>query len=88
MKIKECYDTEGWYDRYTIVFKDSRPNPDPNNPHRRLYMCLGMNDTPENPSFGISQFGECILGKHLGKKIAFNDLPDNIQIHVNRRMLE
>jgi len=86
MKIKGCYDTEDWFERYTIVFKENRPNP--KNPNRRLYMCLSMNDLPEHPSLGISQFGKCIIGKHLGKKIAFNDLPDKIQIHVNRRMLE
>lgn len=85
MKIKDCYDSGSWVERYTIVFKESRPNP--KNPHRRLYLCLGMNDTPEHPSYGISQFSECIIGNHLGKKIAFDDLPDNIQIHVNRRML-
>jgi hypothetical protein len=67
-------------DHYTVVLsKDWTANPG-------FSSCLGFNDNPEHPAFGISQMSECRLGRHLGKKIKFTDLPKELQRHVIRRL--
>ena len=73
-------------DRYTVVYLDewrhqssygcgSGDCKDCYGP--RLYQYLGMNDLPFHPSYGIAQHGECVIGRHLGKRIAFANLPED-----------
>lgn len=50
-------------------------------------MGLGVSKDPDGP-LGFSQWGEYVLGDHLGKKIDFTDLPENVQKHVLERMEE
>ena len=65
-----------WCDRYTVVyletkFVDAR--------HGRGYQFIGMNSEPFHPQ-GFGQHGEVFrLGKHLGKRIKFADLPGKCQ---------
>ena len=71
-----CYDNEGkTADRYTVVFT------------RGKYTYLGMNAHPFHPQ-GIGQHGEWRKGEnaidrptygHLGKKISFDQLPEECQ---------
>lgn len=49
--------------------------------------CLGLSDNPRHPQ-GFSQFSVCQEGKHLGKKINFNDLSEHIQKHIISRLTE
>jgi hypothetical protein len=68
------YDSEGEVDRYTVVFMDTpacRENP-------KLLCCLGMNGSPFHPQ-GIGQHSGAMIGRHLGKRIRFADLPEDCQ---------
>ena len=48
--------------------------------------CLGFNEIPWSPNMGISMFSECMEGNHLGKRIAWSDLPEKLQNHVLARL--
>ncbi len=77
MKITAIYDNGGeTIDRYTIVFNEAWGS---------LTMCLGLSDNPDHPQ-GFSQFNGCQDGPHLGKQIHFEDLSENIQMHIHERI--
>jgi hypothetical protein len=81
MKIIKVYDNGGkTFDRYTVIVNERRLDNG-----KLLYQCLGLSGDPTHPQ-GFSQWGECLMGKHLGKEIWFNDLPDNIRSHVFERL--
>ena len=69
----KVYDKEGRsLDRYTVVFLEcpgSRPG---------LYVCLAMSGDPFWPQ-GFCQHSEALIGSHLGKPIAFEELPADCQ---------
>lgn len=81
-KILAVYDNEGkTFDRYTVVLTHSyEPREDKN-----IYTSLGLSFNPSSPQ-GFSQFGDCILGNHLGKKITFSSLPKTIKGHIKGRL--
>lgn len=67
-----CYDIgESANDRYTVVYMDS---PEP----RGMFQCLGMNAHPFHPQ-GFGQHSAATIGHHLGKRVAFADLPQDCQ---------
>ena len=69
MKNLNVYDNGGkTLDRYTAVFLKSKYKVQ----GQWWYDCLGMSTDPFN---GFGQHGQCQLGRHLGKKIDFNELP-------------
>jgi hypothetical protein len=73
----KCYDNGGdSFDRYTVVFNDLKEQPN-------VYEYVGMSSNPFSPS-GFCQHGVCIVGKHLGKRIAFSSLPDDCKVVVRR----
>jgi len=74
------YDCEKMYDRYTVVFDDI----DRHVGNIPLYTCLCMSSNPNSP-LGLSEHSTCMLGKHLGKRIDYNDLPGEIKDHVRNR---
>ena len=79
--IIAVYDNPEFADRYTVVldragWSTSAPN---------LHPSLGLSENPDSPQ-GFSQFSECFLGDHLGRKIEFEDLPENVREHVRRRL--
>ena len=79
--LKAVYDNGGQtVDRYTVILSEGDAIP-PRVP------CLGLSDNPDSPQ-GFSQYGECLEGEHLGKKISFEDLPENVQEYVKRRLEE
>lgn len=43
---------------------------------RKAYVFVGMSQNPFHPQ-GIGQHGECEIGRHLGKRIRFADLPED-----------
>jgi hypothetical protein len=68
----KCYDNETKLDRYTVVYLDE-PEHRPN-----TYSGRGMSENPCSPSgFGCSVI--VTPGRHLGKRISFNDLPPPVQ---------
>lgn len=76
MDIYKIYDNGGkTIDRYTIVTQPSYSND--------LWECLGVDSVGGT---GFSQWGECKLGRHLGKEIKFNELPKETQDHVLERL--
>jgi hypothetical protein len=89
MKILAIYDNQGkTIDRYTVVFDEKRLVDLPVMPkfhNKYLYMCLNLSVDPTH-YMGVSQFSEGLLGRHLGKKIQFNDLSADLQKHIEMRM--
>lgn len=66
-----CYDNGGkTFDRYSVVFMDF--------PEGRLFFGVGMSYDPFSPC-GFGQHGLFKPGKHLGKRIAFADMPADCQ---------
>lgn len=73
----KCFDNEGkTIDRYTVIFTGRFAG------HLKgIYFILGMSAWPFHPQ-GFGQHGElehCHVGKHLGKRIKFQDLPADCQ---------
>lgn len=62
-------------DRYTVVFLDQKENKQTTLP---VYACLGMNGRPYHPQ-GFCQHSPATLGRHLGKRISFMELPADCQ---------
>ena len=73
MEIAKVYDNSGQtFDRYTIIFKEHSE-------------ALGLSNNCDSPQ-GFSQFGVAIEGRHLGRQIAFADLPENVRLHIYERI--
>lgn len=75
-----CHDNGGeTIDRYTVVYL--------NQPEHQVntFTCLAMNAAPFHPQ-GFGQHSSAMLGRHLGKRIAFTDLPADCQKLVNRNL--
>ena len=73
-KVK-CYDNGGkTADRYTVVYLELVSG-------LRYYNAVGMSCAPFHPQ-GVGQHCTAQLGRHLGKRIAFDDLPDDCKILV------
>jgi hypothetical protein len=76
-------------DRYTVVFmnradwgftaKYIRET------GRDFYPSLGMSSAPFHPQ-GFGQHSECKVGKHLGKRIPFTELPEDCRKLVRRQL--
>jgi len=70
------------YDRYTVVFTGNYDKDIPG--YGKSYQYVGMSSSPSHPQ-GFCQHGECphIIDwptyGHLGKKIRFEDLPEDCQ---------
>lgn len=72
MNIK-CYDNGGkTFDRYTVIYMD-----DPERGHN-LFSSVGMSEHPFHPQ-GFGQHGAARPGRHLGKRIKFEELPVDCQ---------
>ena len=79
MKNVRIYDNggESW-DRYTAVYMNAKL-PDGS------YEARGMSAKPFHPQ-GFGQMGAAKCGKHLGKRISFDELPADCQKLVLRDM--
>jgi len=76
-EIKSIWDNEGeTADQYTVIL---------NSKTGRYYDSIGLSSNPGHPQ-GFSQWGEALEGNHLGKKITWNKLPDNVKRHVIMRL--
>jgi hypothetical protein len=72
MKYRIYDSGEKHFDRYTMVYLDTR------SPRTGFYDCFGMSDRPSHPQ-GFGQHSSCQLGRHLGKVITLDQLPDECQ---------
>ena len=80
MNIRSIWDNEGEsFDRYTVVLDELHGNDDD------IFSCLSMSSDPTHPA-GFSQFCSCMEGKHLGKKLDLDELPENIRKHIEVRL--
>ena len=78
-KIK-IYDNNGkTFDRYTIIYMGI-PVLGQNN----LYECFGCSENPFHPQ-GFGMHSQATPGKHLGKRICFNQLPINVQKYLTQK---
>ena len=78
MENLRIYDNGGeTFDRYTVVLLNEK--------HGRFYDCIGLSDNCDRPD-GFSQYCTCEDGRHLGKKIKFTELPENVQKHNELRL--
>ena len=79
--VCRIYDTgpDGAFDRYTVAFKSYRVEG-----YGMVYPYLASSDHPFHPQ-GFGQHGESsvfLTGKHLGRRIAFDNLPPDVQTFV------
>jgi hypothetical protein len=76
----KVYDNGGEsFDRYTVVLDEPGTNRGDD------FMALGLSDNPGHPQ-GFSQFTTAQDGPHLGKRIKFADLPDEVRKHAVVRL--
>lgn len=80
MRVFDLGDVVG--ERFTICFNYRVPTPAL---PIKTALSLSMNC---DSLLGISQWGEVVIGEHLGKEIKFSALPQHIQDHVVQRYLE
>lgn len=89
-RIRKIWDNGGeTCDRYSITFdlynpKNGKWEAWSDYPDGRL-VCLGLSSYPEHPQ-GFSQMASCQEGAHLGKRIAWSELPEDIQKHILGRL--
>jgi hypothetical protein len=77
--VRAAYDNGGkTYDRYTIVYNEPPRIKD----GARFYECFGASDHPTHPQ-GFGQHSECMLGRHLGRKVPWLEIPEEV-----RRVIE
>ncbi|CAB5237912.1 hypothetical protein UFOVP142_3 [uncultured Caudovirales phage] len=75
-----CWDNGGkTCDRYTVVFLDEPSGPG------LIYAGLGMSSSPFHPQ-GFGMHVNATPGTHLGKKISFDQLPDDCKRLVSMDM--
>ena len=85
MEIIGIYDNNGEsLDRYTVVFDEEVMVPSKG----KLNMGLALSEDSTHPQKGVSMFVECLPGEHLGNEIRFEELPEDIQLHVWERIKE
>ena len=76
------YDNGGrTFDRFTVLIRPTT------GPFRKKgeWECLGLSLYPEHPQ-GFSQWGTALQGPHLGQEIFFEELPENVRLHIARRL--
>lgn len=75
------YDNGGkTFDRYTVVFMNR-----PYAPNSALLEALAMSEDPFHPQ-GFGQHCSAMTGRHLGKRIKFEDLPEPCQRFLKQNM--
>ena len=78
MEICKIYDNGGkTIDRYTILTEPFY--------FGKSCEALGLSDDCDSPQ-GFSQWSEAFDGEHLGKEVRFDELPQNVQDHIIRRL--
>jgi hypothetical protein len=74
--IKAIYDNGGkTFDRYTVYYSNPK---DWGITEPKMYPCVGMSAYPFHPQ-GFGQHSTGMLGRHNGKRIKFEELPEDCQ---------
>lgn len=74
MQLKSIYDNGGkTLDRYTIVTTDRFRKGG-----RWYYSCISASEN----GLGVFMWGECVVGRHLGKKVELTDLSEELQNRI------
>lgn len=99
-RFRKAYDNGGIsIDRYTVTFEVYNEhtgkweiysegwnvNAPKGDPSYRKISCLCMNETPFHPC-GFGQWGTCIEGRHLGKRVLFSALPEQVKECIIQQM--
>lgn len=85
MKIHSIYDNGGkTFDRFTVFYK-GRGTLD-HKTQGTFRFCVGMSENPFHPQ-GFGQHGSGMPGKHNGKRIKFEDLPEQCQRLVKQDLV-
>lgn len=75
--VRSIWDNGGKsQDRYTVVLNEKSGT---------LFDCLCLDDQPTHP-LGFSQFSTCQEGNHLGARISWDQLPENVRKHAAERV--
>lgn len=78
MKLKSIYDNGGkTLDRYTIVTTNRY-----NKSGRWYYDCISSSEH----GLGVFMWGDCMIGRHLGKKVELKDLSIELQTMINNAL--
>ena len=73
----EVYDTgPGCGDRYTVFLPCFATE------------ALSLNTDPEHPQLGVAEWTTAIKGCHLGSRITFTDLPEQVRRHLRIRLAD
>lgn len=70
-------------DRYTVVFDETAGFARVNGKLQVLHQCLYLSPDCDMPN-GVNMWGECVVGKHLGRKIKVSKLPKRVRSCVAR----
>lgn len=74
--IRSIWDNEGeTLDRYTVVLNEKERD--------GTYMALGL----DHNAVAFSQFTSAIEGKHLGKRVTWDSLTDDLKNHIIGRLV-
>ncbi len=87
MTFRKAWDNGGkTFDRYTITFDIYSVETGKWEPWKETlthFGCLGASERPFNPQ-GFGQSCQCQEGRHLGRRIKFSALPDDVQRFVKQ----
>jgi hypothetical protein len=84
MKIHSIYDAgDTFADRYSVYYKGRGTLACVPGEKKRMRMCRAMSGAPCHPQ-GFGQMTSGLPGKHNGKRIQFEDLPEACQKLVLR----
>ena len=86
LKIRSIWDNEGeTADRYTVITTYQEEYPFNKYNNNTVYLGLSFSTNCNSPQ-GVSMFGSCVEGDHLGKRIKLSDLSPELQDHVFDRL--
>jgi len=83
MKIHSIYRSPEYADQYTVYYKGRGTLWLAHTMNKKFRMCRCMSTHPCHPQ-GIGIMGDGLPGKHNGKKITFEELPEDCQKLVLR----
>ena len=86
LKIRSIWDNEGeTIDRYTVVTASRSYNEMVKFNGNPVYLGLSFSENCNSPQ-GVSMFGACVEGDHLGTKVELKDLSPKLQDHIAGRL--
>jgi hypothetical protein len=78
-RVRSIWGHKNEFERYTVFLEHEWDY------SGRFRICLKLSDNPDHPQ-GLSHFTFCKEGEHLGEKLDFDKLPEDIQEHIISRI--